>query len=869
VVRVELPTGVVTFVLTDIEGSTRLLRRLGARYDEVLARHIGVIRRSVEQNGGVLVSTTGDSCFAAFDHADAALAACAGAQRDLEAESWPADGRPRVRMGVHTGLASPRDGDYVALAVHQAARVMAAAHGNQVLVSGTAAQALESLATTSMPLRSLGRYRLRDFDEAVQLFCLMTGELDGEVPAVRAMPVDGHNLVAAPTTFVGRDADVEQVAGRIGRGRLVTLTGPGGVGKSRLAISVGLAVARAWDNGVWLVDFAPVQDESLIGSAVASVVGASVDGGSDRWQAAIERLRTQRSLLVLENCEHLTGEIAQAVGELLHECRDVGVLATSREPLGVQGEVVCRVEPLVLPSPTASLEEAARAPAVQLFVDRASALSPGFALDEDNLRTTVDLCRRLDGLPLALELAAAQTAVLSVDDLLSRLDERVGVLRSRSRNVPDRQRTMDAVIEWSYRLLSRPEQAVFRRVGIFRDGFSLDASIAAGADLGDSDVPGVLWSLVDKSLVAVDTTANATRYRLLQTVRTYARHLLDEQDETTATAIRLATWWLDRIGPWRRMDRACSSELELELDNVRELVLVLADSSTNQAQQLACSVGHYFYSVHAPQDGATELSRYAGMLTSTSAARVSLLATLALLHIHSGHMDRARLVLEEAKQVERDSGGPPIWDDVAVERALGEVEIRAGNNAAAAAIARGALERPLTPRARARMSNLLAIASYFLGDTQSAEAAFSEELEMARRLGDEHLMAIAEGNVAELAVRRGDVRTAARHQAACLELGLALGRPVAVALSSIVAARLTAAADPVRAAQLHAKAEAILAESGHQLYDDDLRASGEMLTAVEEALGEERFHAIRDEGRSLTLADAASLAGDALRALSS
>jgi predicted ATPase/class 3 adenylate cyclase len=856
-----LPSGVVTFVLTDIEGSTRMLRRLGEGYDEVLDRHVALLRGSWEDHGGAHVSAQGDSCLAAFPNAEAAVQACATAQRRLAAGPWPHDASPRVRMGVHTGLASPRGGDYVALAVHQAARVMAAAHGGQVLVSDVSAS--EAATVAGLEVRSVGRYRLRDFDEPVQLFCVAGTGLRADFPAVRAMPVDGHNLAVPPTSFIGRDADVSTVHNLVGPGRLLTLTGPGGVGKTRLATAVGLAIASEWDDGVWLVDLAPVQEARLIGAAVSAVVGAPVGAGGDRWDDAVEYLKPRRALLVLDNCEHLAADVAGVVAELLTACAHVGVLATSREPLGLAREFVWRVNPLALPRAEAPTDEARAAPSVQLFVERARSSRPDFVLDDSTVHSVVRLCRRLDGLPLALELAAAQTSVLSVAELLDGLDDRFRALRSRKRNVPDRQRTMDAVMGWSFRLLGDDERAVLRRLGLFRSGFSLDAAVVSGRDVEGCDVAEVLWALVDKSLVVVDLTANETRYRLLETVRAYARRSLDDEGEAVATARRLTEWWLERIGPWQLMDRDRCGVIEVELDNLRAFVPLVAGEAEEQAQQLVCSLGQYYYAVNALRDGIAELSGCAAILVSASSARVSLLAKLALLHLASGDVDAARTAVVEAERGNRTVGAP-IWDEVAVERASGEVALRSGDHSAAADLAQMTLERDLTPRARARMLNLLAIASYFAGDVSRAAAAFAEELEVARQLGDEHLLVVAEGNVAELALRRGEASSAARHQAACLELGLALGRPVAVAQSLVVAARLTAEAAPARAAVLHAKAEEVLAENGFRFYDDDLRASELMLEDVRLRLGDTEFDLACERGHSLALLDAASLAHESL-----
>jgi predicted ATPase/class 3 adenylate cyclase len=854
------PSGFVTFVLTDIEGSTRLLRRLGGRYDEVIVQHNSLLRHSWEQHGGAHVSDRGDSCLAAFGDASSALEACAEAQRQLATARWPPDGRPKVRMGVHAGVASPRRGDYVALAVHQAARVAAAAHGGQVLASEVVATEIGAL--PDLALTPVGKYRLRDFDEPVRLHCLRGIGLDVQFPAVRAVPVDGHNLTTPSTSLVGRDGEVAALVPRLQAGRLVTLAGPGGVGKTRLALAIGRAAAERWEDGVWFVDLSPVQDPRLIGITAAGALGVTIGGGADGWVATLEHLRTQRALVLVDNCEHLASDVAGMMTELLSTCPGSGVLATSREPLGIAGEHVFRVNPLSLPLSGTSVDTAIVIPSVQLFVERAQSVMPDFALDATNLQTVVELCRRLDGLPLALELAAAQTSVVGVHDLLEGLDDEFQVLGNRQRDVPDRQRTMNAAVDWSLRLLTPEERAVLTRLSVLRGGFTLAAAVVGGDDVEGCDVPDVVWSLVDKSLVVVDLAANDTRYRLLETVRAQLRRLLDEEHATVPTALRLTDWWLDRVGPWHRTDRVRSGEIEVELDNLRALVPLIAEHAEERAQQLVCSIGRHYYAVHASRDSIAELTRYATELAVVTPARVSMLATLAMMHVHQGDVDTARRVLSTAER-ECRVVGPPPWDEVAVERARGEVSLRSGDHQAAAELARQTLAGDLTLSARARMLNLLAIASYFSGDVLRAAAAFSEELDVARQLGDEHLIVVAEGNVAELAMRTGDAVSAARHQRASLDLALALGRPVGVALAFIVAARLTAPTDPGVAGQLHAKAEAILDETDYRLYDDDLRASAAMLDDVRQRLGEVYFARSREDGRGMSMLDAVTLAQDA------
>jgi predicted ATPase/class 3 adenylate cyclase len=855
------PSGFVTFVLTDIEGSTRMLRRLGPEYDEVIERHNALLRETWERHGGAHVSDRGDSCLAAFGSASSALVACADAQRRLSTARWPRDGRPRVRMGVHSGVASPRNGDYIALAVHQAARVASAAHGGQVLASDVVADESDSLA--DLDLAPIGRFRLRDFDAPVTLHCLRGAGLDSDFPAVRATPVDGHNLATPPTDLIGRDAEIAELLDHLAPERSITLTGPGGVGKTRLALAVAWATAPTWDDGVWFVDLSPLQEAELIGPTVAAALGVTV-GSGDAREATVEHLQAKRALIVIDNCEHLAAPAAELVDELLATCSGVGVVATSREPLGIAREQVYRVDPLLLPTPAATADAAMTVPSVQLFVERAQRINARFRLADDNVAPVVQLCRRLDGLPLALELAAAQTSVLGIHDLVAGVDDRMRTMRSRLRDVPDRQRTIEAVVGWSLRLLTAEERAVLRRLAVLRGGFSLEAAvIAAGSEIEDEDVRDTVWALVDKSLVTVDLSANETRYRLLETVRAHLAVMLDEAGETVATAMRLTDWWLGRVGPWHHTDRDKSGEIEVELDNLRALVPLIAPLDEERAQQLVCSIGRHYYAAHSSSDPIAELARYVAVLPTPSPARVSMLGTLALMQVQCGDVEAARATLAVG-EAEQGAVGPPIWDEVALERAAGEIALRTGAYASAASLAERNLRRSLGAPARARMLNLLAIASDFAGSEERSTEAFGEELEVAREIGDEHLIVIAEGNVAERAMRLGDHGAAARHQAACLELALALGRPVAVALSFIVAARLIADSDPAGAALLHAKADVVLDEGNFQLYDDDLALSQTMLDGVRRRLGETEYMHVSERGRSLTLLEATTLAREAL-----
>lgn len=858
-----LPSGVVTFVFTDVEGSTGLLRHLGEEYEPVLQRSFALLDHAWEAHGGSVIDATGDSAFVAFGDAGAAVAACVDGQRRLAAESWPDGGRPRVRMGVHTGLASPRGDHYVALAVHQAVRVMTAAHGGQIVLSEQCADEIGR--PDGYHLVPLGRFRLRDFDGPVRVHMVAAPGLAPDFPALRAVPADGHNLVRPPTPCLGRADELREIAVQTRPGRVLTLLGPGGVGKTRLATEAGIAAAEHWDDGVWMVELAPLQDPALIGNALATAVGAPGSAGSDRWKDAVDHLAALRALLVLDNGEHLVDALAPLVAQLLARCPGVGVLATSRERLAIPAERVLPVAPLQLPSAGAGTDEARAMPAVELFLQRADAVCPGFALDESNVEAVIGICRRVDGLPLALELAAAQLTVLDPARLLKGLQDCFALLRSRERGRPDRQATMEAAIDWSARLLAAQERVALRRLAVFAKDFSLDAAVAALADedtLAGSDVPELVWRLVERSLVSIDLSGRDSRYRLLETVRAYAWQRLEQAEEQAVVAQRLARWWVERLGPWQPLDRLRSGQIADEMENLRALVPMLAVAQPELAQQLACTIGRFYYAVLTPRHSIDELTGYAEQLTTPSPARVFLLTTLANLHVRNGDTESAGRVAAAAAEQCADVGAPP-WDDVAVERALGEVALRSRDHETASRIARGALERDLSDRGRARMLNLLGLSSHFAGDDVTAADALQQELDVARTLEDDHLVTIASGNLAELALAYGDASTAARHQRVCLELGLALGSAVQLAMSTIVAARLVVNDDPALAVRLQSKAEQVLADNAHRLYDEDLDASQRMLEQARQVLGA-AYDSARETGRAMPLTEAARAAGQAL-----
>lgn len=734
-----------------------------------------------------------------------------------------------------------------------------AAHGGQVLVSEETAERCARV--PGLGFVTVGRFRLRDFDEPVCLRQLTAPGLEVTFPAVRALPAEGHNVVRPANTFIGREEEADHVASLLQPGSLVTILGPGGVGKTRLALEVAVRVAEAWSDGVWVVDLSTLEDPGLVGAAIGAAIGGFARG-AEGWDDIVDVLRLQNALIILDNTEVHAAECARLALALLRSCTQLGVLTTGREPLRVAGELIVRLAPLPVPAAVSDREEAERWAAVRLFLDRARAARPGFDFDSSSVAPVVAICRRLEGLPLAIEIAAARTSVLRPAEILAGLDDMHRMLRSRDRSLPERQRSMDALLDWSHRLLGAEEKAALRRLSIFGGGFSVEAATAAAADGSPAaaEVPELVWSLVDRSLINADLTADSSRYRFLDTVRQYGRRLLEIAHETEPVARRLSSWYLERLGSWRPADRNWIGDVQLELDNLRSIIPLVAPFDPDAAQQFACLIGRYFDAIQAYRAGIDELQRFATELRAETPGRVSLLTTLAHLSLRIGDVDAAGVALTEASMLNGRTGSPS-WDDAGLARTAGELAMRTGELTNAASIAEAALGQALSPRARARMWNLLGLARSAAGDLQGAMAAFAEERDEHNRAGHEAFLAGAEGNLAEIALRLGDTAKAARHQRASLDLALALGQPVMVAYSLIVAAQLAASAeDWWTSVRLTAKADDMLKEIGQRLYDDDRLANEQLRVTAGERLGPETYAEAARSGLALDAPGAALLA---------
>jgi predicted ATPase/class 3 adenylate cyclase/DNA-binding CsgD family transcriptional regulator len=549
--RVQLPAGTVTFLLSDIEGSTRLWEADSEAMSVAVARSYVLLAEAIGRHGGVrpVEQGEGDSVVAAFARASEALAAALDAQAALHAEVWSTDPPLRVRIALHTAEAQLRDeGNYFGQAVNRCARLRAVAHGGQTLLSRATHDLVVDRLADGVGLVDLGMHRLRDLGRPEQIFAATREDVPAIAARLRSLESLPNNLPGQLTSFVGRERELDDVRGALATTRLLTLTGAGGCGKTRLALQATADSLERWPDGAWWIELAPLTEDALIGSALAGVLGAPEVPGRNALEAAVDHLAGDRALVVLDNCEHLLEAAAGVAESLLQGCPEVTVLATSRVPLGVGGEAHWRVPSLSLPAErgSAPVEALTQYDAVRLFIERAVKVRPNFAVTNANAPAVAQICRDLDGIPLAIELAAARVRMLSPGQIAAGLDDRFRLLTGGARSAMPRQQTLRASVDWSHALLSDKERLLFRRLAVFAGGFTLEAveQVCGDRDLDAYAILDLLTSLVDKSLVLADEGHPAMRYRMLATVREYALDILRVSGEHDALRERHRDYFL-------------------------------------------------------------------------------------------------------------------------------------------------------------------------------------------------------------------------------------------------------------------------------------------------------------------------------------
>ncbi len=627
----------MTFAFTDIEGSTQRWERDRAAMQEAVRRHDALVREAIEAHGGHVFKTMGDGFCAAFARPQDAVAAMLDAQQTLAAQDFSAVDGIRVRAAIHVGTADERDGDYFGPAVNRVARLLAIAHGGQILVSGIAADLVAGSLPERAMLHDLGSHRLKDLAQPEAVYQLQAPDLRANFPPLRSLDALPNNLPRMPTSFVGRETEIAEIAALVEAHQVVTLVGSGGLGKTRTALQVAANLLDGSGDGVWFVELAPLAGGEYIAPTVAQVLGLVALPAGDPVAHLVRALKSMRALLVFDNCEHVVEDAGRIVAALVRGCPQLKLLASSRQALGIAGEMTYRMPSLPVPARSEAgalaAAEAAEFAAVALFSERARAADHRFVLGDDNADVVADICRRLDGIPLAIELAAARVKLLSPVQLRERLDERLRVLTGGSRDALPRQQTLRALIDWSYDLLDERERKLFCRLGIFVNGFALEGAVAVAPDIDEFEVFDLLASLVDKSLVLAEPAGEAVRYRLLESTRVYAREKLGATGELDVCAGHHLGYLRDRfVAAWQRhMQTGRHTEFEALLSSELEDIRAALDGALVRREieagaELLATCGSFWNRIGLQREG---LARSEAFLAVLDRADTRLLADLA------------------------------------------------------------------------------------------------------------------------------------------------------------------------------------------------------------------------------------------------
>jgi predicted ATPase/class 3 adenylate cyclase len=875
-----LPTGTVTLLFTDIEGSTRLLQQIGDRYSEVLTGYWQLLRTAVQEQGGQEVDTQGDAFFFAFPRARDALMVAVSVQRTIATHQWPKGGVVRVRMGLHTGEPLIAGSGYKGMDVHRAARIGAAGHGGQILLS----EATHGLIAKDLPagigLRDLGEHRLKDLAGPHRLFQVVANDLPADFPPLKSLDVLPNNLPLQLTSFIGREREKSEIKKLLSTTRLLTLTGSGGAGKTRLALQVAAEALEEFPAGVWLVELAALSDPSLVPKAVASALGVTEQPGRSLTETLADSLPGKWVLVILDNCEHLVAACAQLANVLLRACPNLRMLATSRESLGVTGETTWRVPSLSVPDPQRlpPLYRFTEYDAVRLFIDRAVASAPQFAVTRSNAPAVAQVCHRLDGIPLALELAAARVKVLAVEQIAARLDDRFRLLTGGSRTALPRQQTLRAAMNWSHDLLSQKERAVLRRLSVFAGGCTLEAAeaVCAWKRVKDHEILDLLMQLVDKSLVSAETLSGEVRYRMPETIRQYGQDRLMASGEAAEVRTRHRAWYLSLAeradarmgGPEETMwlDR-----LEVEHDNLRA-ALGWSTSEEGDAEtrlRLAAALVDFWTAHTHWGEGRRWLeTALAESRDTMSTARVRALRGEGALVWRQGDDGRAMALFEESHVLARELGDQTGIADALI--GLGLVTMRRGDSDAATALFEEGLELSRKLENKWFMAGALAqmgAVTRYKGDYAKAVALCEESLAIFRTLGGQRWIAYALRLTGHAVRLQGDLEQAAGLYRESLALfGETGDKWVATECIEGLALIASAQGKHERAARLFGAAEAARETFGITMPRPEAGDQEHFWAAIRERTEGTTFAAAWAEGRAMTLEQAIdyalSAAGD-------
>ena len=906
-------SGTVTFVFSDVEGSTRLLNSLREDYGQLLDDYYAIVGGAFERNGGVELDRAGDGLFHSFPSARRAAAAAAEAQLKMAEHAWPAGAVVRARMGLHTGEPIGARTRYFGMDVHRAARIAAAGHGGQILLSQTTRDLVSSDLPQTGSLADLGQHWLKDLAEPEHLYQLSVDGLPRAFPPLRSLTTLPNNLPRNLSTFVGRMSDLAEVRKLIGEAPLVTLTGPGGVGKTRLGLQLAAEMLDTFTDGAWLVELEALTDGSLVPQEVAIALGVARESDADANDALLGHIRGREMLLILDTCEHLIDACARLANSLLRQCPGLRILATSREALGVAGERLYPVRSLSLPD-TAKIKPddlANEYEAVGLFAERAKAADPSFALTADNAASVVEICRRLDGIPLAIELAAARVRALTVHQIAERLDDRFRLLTGGSRTVMPRHQTLRAAIDWSFDLLPEDERVVLWRLSVFAGPFTLEAAeaVCAAGQIESFDVLDHVTRLVEKSLVFRQDDL----YRILETVRGYARERSLEAGESEGAYARHRDWYLALVreaapsffrgpesAPW--LDR-----LDAEFDNLRAALAwsINEPGGAPAALELVAGLWRFWEIRGYLVEGRQWIDRVLSLSVDVSPLRADVLTgagilaaaqgdhaaamryheqslrlqqelgnefaiqyalhNLANASLHYGDYARARELYEQAVEIAKkmDPQGLPFVYVALADVADRQSDYQSAKNYYEGALAAIGPDGDIWQTAYALASYGQSAARH--GDNELAHDRYDQAVEIYRQMGDQRGEARVMTMLAELASSESDDATARSllYDALLIRCRLGDSQGICAALEKMSGSATPDDAD--RAARILAAAGAMRERTGARLSLEDQAIVDQQLANLQGSLGGDRFQRAWRDGRSASLddalKDAAALAG--------
>ncbi len=783
----DLPSGTVTFLFTDIEGSTKLAQEHPDKWETLRARHHAILQSAMDVHNSYVFQTIGDAFCVAFHTASDGLNAAIDAQRQLQNENW-GEMPIKVRMGIHTGEAEKRENDYRGyLTLARVQRVMSAGHGGQILLSNTTAELIRGQLPERVTLRDMKENLLKGWTTSEHLWQVVATDLWQDFPSLSTLNIIPNNLPVQMTSFVGRELEIAEVKQSLAKTRLVTLTGSGGTGKTRLSLQVATEVFDHFKDGVWLIELAPITDPELLPNTIANILGIRAESARSLMTSLLDWFSDRELLIILDNCEHLLDACARFTDSVLRGSRKIRFLASSREALGIAGETAYRVPSLPTPNPKEQIEieRLEKYESVQLFTERAAQTQPTFKVTKATSPAVTQICHRLDGIPLAIELAAARVKVLSVEQIAERLDDRFRLLTGGSRTALPRQQTLRALIDWSYQLLSEQERLLFRRLAVFVGGWTLEAaeSICGFEGIESIDVLDLLTHLVDKSLVIFENVGKESRYRRLETIRQYAREKLFETEEATQIRDRHLDYYL-RLAEKAEVEIVNANQvawlkrLHAEFDNIRAALEWSQEKQAEDGLRLGSAIWRFCLRYGYTNEIVEKLNQLLQHPQGTrrTLVRAKTLYVLSLL-AGVGQSDRIRqhARAEESLAIYKELGNQK--GEAASLYALGVTANFSSDQRAGLALLLQSLALYRSIDDKTDICDVLIVMSQASKDPTRQQACLEEALALARARGDAITMAGALDGLGNLATNLGNFPQARAWLEESLELQLPLGAP--------------------------------------------------------------------------------------------